>query len=197
MRLRQRLKLRRVLRATKTAKTVRGNAVAPFMVVYMIKRVCTSRLLLLFLFFFLHLVYAATPVDVYWEDLIPEESANTPVWTPPAVLDHNNKMQQLQPNAPVVKTFDGKRVRVPGFIVPLEGDAVRVTEFLLVPFFGACIHVPPPPSNQIVHVTFPEGVETASIYDAVWVTGIFSSEGWSGEIATVGYRLTGESITAF
>jgi hypothetical protein len=167
------------------------------MVVFMTKRVCIARLLLLALFFLVGMVHASTPVDVYWEDLIPEETTNSQVWAPPPVLDHTNKLQHLQPNAPVVKQFDGKRVRVPGFIVPLEGDAVRVTEFLLVPFFGACIHVPPPPSNQIVHVTFPQGVETASIYDAVWVTGIFSSEGWSGEIATVGYRLTGESITAF
>lgn len=61
--------------------------------------------------------------------------------------------KQDMPNAPVVKALDGQNIRLPGYIVPLEvSEEGRTTEFLLVPYFGACIHVPPPPSNQIVHV---------------------------------------------
>ena len=89
-----------------------------------------------------------TPIEVYWEDLVPEGFNEL---APPSV-QHNGEMSQLQPDAPVVDTFDGKRVKIPGFVVPLEGTAELTTEFLLVPYFGACIHVPPPPSNQIVYV---------------------------------------------
>ncbi len=133
------------------------------------------------------------PVEVYWEDLVPEGFNEL---APPSV-QHNGEMSQLQPDAPVVDTFDGKRVKIPGFVVPLEGTAELTTEFLLVPYFGACIHVPPPPSNQIVYVKFEEGVRIDNIYDAIWVTGKLSTDGWKGDIASVGYRLTGEAIEGF
>ncbi len=131
--------------------------------------------------------------EVYWEDLVPEGFNQL---SPPPV-SHDGEMTQLQPDAPVVEAFNGKRVKIPGFVVPLEGTAELTTEFLLVPFFGACIHVPPPPSNQIVYVKFAEGVPIDNLYDAIWVTGVLSTEGWSGDIATVGYRLTGESVAPF
>ena len=133
------------------------------------------------------------PIEVYWEDLVPEGFNEL---APPAV-QHNGAMSQLQPDAPVVERFDGKRVKIPGFVVPLEGTAERTTEFLLVPYFGACIHVPPPPSNQIVYVKFEEGIPIDNIYDAIWVTGELSTDGWKGDIASVGYRLIGESVSAF
>ena len=84
-----------------------------------------------------------------------------------------------------------------GFVVPLEGTETLTTEFLLVPYFGACIHVPPPPSNQIVYVKFEKGIPIDNIYDAIWVTGTLSTDGWQGDIASVGYRLSGESIEMF
>ena len=133
------------------------------------------------------------PIEVYWEDLVPEGFNEL---APPSV-QHNGEMSQLQPDAPVVDTFDGKRVKIPGFVVPLEGTAELTTEFLLVPYFGACIHVPPPPSNQIVYVKFDEGVRIDNIYDAIWVTGELSTDGWKGDIASVGYRLKGEAVEGF
>ncbi|MEW9797919.1 DUF3299 domain-containing protein [Alteromonas sp. CYL-A6] len=136
---------------------------------------------------------AQEPAEVYWEDLVPEGFNELA----PSDFDHNNKMTQLQPNAPVVEKYNGQRVKIPGFIVPLEGTADRTTEFLLVPYFGACIHVPPPPSNQIVYVKFEQGVSIANLSDAIWVTGVLSTEGWSGDIASVGYRLTGEAVAPF
>ena len=64
--------------------------------------------------------------------------------------------------------------RVPGYMVPLEDNLFAATEFLLVPYPGACIHVPPPPPNQLVHVTMDGGKTTKlkSLYDPVWVQGI-------------------------
>ncbi|WP_245953171.1 DUF3299 domain-containing protein [Alteromonas aestuariivivens] len=136
---------------------------------------------------------ASEPEEVYWEDLVPEGFNEL---TAPSV-SHDNQMTQLQPNAPVVENYDGKYVKIPGFVVPLEGTAELTTEFLLVPYFGACIHVPPPPSNQIVYVKFEQGVPIENLYDAIWVTGVLSTEGWSGDIASVGYRLSGESVAPF
>lgn len=63
-------------------------------------------------------------------------------------------------------------VKIPGYLLPLEFENQTVTEFLLVPYVGACIHTPPPPPNQIVHVTFPRGFEMpGDIYTPVWVEG--------------------------
>jgi hypothetical protein len=140
-----------------------------------------------------HSVVSAQEVkEVYWEDLVPKGFV-----VPPVPLDHNGNMTQAQPNAPLVEELNGSLVKVPGFVVPLEGDADQITEFLLVPYFGACVHVPPPPSNQIVYVIFSEGVPIDNLYDAIWVTGTLSTDGWQGDIASVGYRLSGISVEAF
>lgn len=74
----------------------------------------------------------------------------------------------------VVPALDGQQVRIPGYVVPLDFDGKKVTEFLLVPFVGACIHVPPPPPNQIVHVRFAPGYATAGMFSPVWVEGRMS-----------------------
>ncbi|MFM1817101.1 MAG: hypothetical protein RLZ98_3796 [Pseudomonadota bacterium] len=70
----------------------------------------------------------------------------------------------------------GETVRIPGFVVPLEFRGLKAVEFLLVPTAGACIHTPPPPANQIVHVRYPEGIEVKTLYDAVWVNGQIAAE---------------------
>ena len=68
----------------------------------------------------------------------------------------------------------GKSIKIPGFAVPLEGDDgfEYIDEFLLVPYFGACIHVPPPPPNQVIHVILNEPVHFEVISFAIWITGI-------------------------
>jgi hypothetical protein len=137
------------------------------------------------------LVLAETK-ELYWEDMMPPDYIQ-----PDIHISHDGSMMQLNLDAPVVTALNGQKVKIPGFVVPLEGDDKLTTEFLLVPFFGACIHVPPPPPNQIVYVKFSKGVPIDNLYDAVWVTGILSTEGWSGDIATVGYSLTGISVEPF
>lgn len=138
------------------------------------------------------LVNAEQTIEVYWEDLMPQDYV-----MPPVEMDHSGSMAQVAPNAPVVTKFNNKRVQVPGFVVPLEGEADNITEFLLVPYFGACIHVPPPPSNQIIYVKMVEGVPIDSLYDAVWVEGTLSTERWEGELASVGYSLQGLDVWGF
>jgi hypothetical protein len=71
----------------------------------------------------------------------------------------------------VVGSLDGQTVRMPGYVLPLEFSGKDVTEFLLVPYVGACIHTPPPPANQIVHVKADKPVANVTVFSAVWVTG--------------------------
>ncbi len=68
--------------------------------------------------------------------------------------------------------LDKREIKIPGYLLPLEFEGQTVTEFLLVPYVGACIHVPPPPPNQIVQVSYPNGFEMpGDIYTPVWVEG--------------------------
>ncbi len=89
-----------------------------------------------------------------WDVLIPEGEKLLP---PPQVSHDGNLASVPQPVGGVNQKLDNQEVRIPGFVVPLEGDAKKITAFLLVPYFGACIHVPPPPTNQVVYVSYPKG----------------------------------------
>tara|TARA_B100001094_G_scaffold327222_1_gene384902 strand:+ start:548 stop:1072 length:525 start_codon:yes stop_codon:yes gene_type:complete len=63
-------------------------------------------------------------------------------------------------------------VKIPGYVVPLEVSDRLVSEFLLVPTVGACVHVPPPPSNQMIFATVSgEGVPAQEKRAPVWLFG--------------------------
>ncbi|WP_271273614.1 DUF3299 domain-containing protein [Aliamphritea hakodatensis] len=100
-------------------------------------------------------------------------------------------------SAPVVPEMDGKMIRIPGFVVPLSEEGTRVTEFFLVPFFGACIHVPPPPSNQMIHVAFEPGTNVENLYDAVWVTGKLKIATVAHDLGTAGYVMDAFQIEPY
>jgi len=108
-----------------------------------------------------------------------------------------DKLQEALNSAPVVPEMDGKMVRLPGFVVPVEGEDQTIYRFFLVPYFGACIHVPPPPSNQIVYVHYEPGVKLDSLYDAVWITGKLHTETFSNEMASSGYSMEAYRIEAY
>lgn len=74
-------------------------------------------------------------------------------------------------NAELAHDLDGEMVRLPGYVLPLEFDGAAVEEFLLVPYVGACIHVPPPPINQTVVVRLNQSFHAKELYEPVWVTG--------------------------
>jgi hypothetical protein len=98
----------------------------------------------------------------------------------------------------VVSEMDGKAIRIPGFIVPLEfNDDKTVSQFFLVPFFGACIHVPPPPPNQVIHVTSSNGVKLENLYTPHWVSGIVNSVFIENEIATATYAMDAVDVEVY
>ncbi|CAH9054497.1 hypothetical protein PSECIP111951_02003 [Pseudoalteromonas holothuriae] len=142
-------------------------------------------------------VHSAPPKEIFWEDLIPK--GHVQIDTQDAASHDGADQNWVQPSldAPVVKSLDGKSVSLPGFVVPLEGDNQLIREFLLVPYFGACIHVPPPPPNQIVHVKIKGGVPIDSLYDAITVTGVIKVETWQGELAQTGYTMQAVGVAPF
>ncbi|MCE8556577.1 DUF3299 domain-containing protein [Ruegeria pomeroyi] len=86
-------------------------------------------------------------------------------------------MEQRRAAAIAVNTdLVGQEVRIPGYILPLEMRDRKAVEFLLVPTVGACIHTPPPPANQMIHVVHPDGFEVKGLYEPVWITGVMQSE---------------------
>ena len=86
------------------------------------------------------------------------------------------KYKEIQTS--VVEALNGQQVRIPGYFLPLELSETKVTEFLLVPYIGACIHVPPPPPNQIVHVRTlqKKGFSSKNLYEPVWVIGVITAK---------------------
>jgi hypothetical protein len=91
----------------------------------------------------------------------------------------------------VVEDLDGATVRIPGYVVPLDFNASsEYDEFLLVPYFGACLHTPPPPPNQIVFVKSAEATKIADIYEPVWVEGTMKTGKFGSDLGNSAYELT-------
>lgn len=136
--------------------------------------------------------------ETRWEALIPAD------WDPqamfkgvdidsfddndPRALDLMLKLRQAWDNAPVNMALNGKPVRIPGYVVPLDQQADGIREFLLVPYFGACVHVPPPPANQIIHVLASETIPLQTM-STVWVSGTLEVMRSETEMGKAGYRV--------
>ncbi|MFB2831121.1 DUF3299 domain-containing protein [Aeromonas jandaei] len=129
-----------------------------------------------------------------WDVLIPQGEKTQP---PPAINHDGNFASVPQPVGGVNKKLDQQNVRLPGFVVPLEGDAKKITAFLLVPYFGACIHVPPPPTNQVVYVSYPKGAPVDDLWDAIWVKGKMRTVSSSHEMATASYAMDAVEVSVY
>jgi hypothetical protein len=94
----------------------------------------------------------------------------------------------------VVQELDGERVRIPGYVLPFEySESGKITEFLLVPYFGACIHTPPPPPNQLVYVTAETPTALGNQWDAIWATGVLRTKSNMNDLGDAAYTLEIES----
>lgn len=106
-------------------------------------------------------------------------------------------MTQVLANAPVVDALAGAHIKLAGFVVPLEMDGDSVYSFLLVPYYGACIHTPPPPSNQIVFVQTQGGYEMGPMDEPVYVSGTLMIEAQQSELGSSGYTLYAGDIEPY
>ena len=107
------------------------------------------------------------------------------------------KLREAWDKAPINPTLVGQLVRLPGYLVPLEETKDGLKEFLLVPYFGACIHSPPPPANQIVHVLPKSPAKGLRSMDTVWVTGVLTGTRTDSYMGMSGYRIEATQVAPY
>ena len=146
--------------------------------------------------------------EMDWEKLIP------PNWEPlkdfkslnfsgmsdndPRAIAALRKLQKAWKNAPLNPAIQQEKITISGFIVPLDSsDSTTIEEFLLVPYFGACIHVPPPPSNQVIHVVPEKPLKGFQIMDPVTVQGVLAPSHIDTPLGSAGYQMSGKSVTLY
>ena len=137
-------------------------------------------------------------VDLDWDDLLPVGDTSIPPELL-ALTDHDKVAQSSEQtlSSGVRTDWNGQIVRLPGFIVPLDYSGSSVTAFILVPFVGACVHVPPPPANQLVFVTTEAPYESKSLYEPVNVIGMFGTSTLSTQLAEIAYALSADQIVPY
>jgi hypothetical protein len=145
--------------------------------------------------------------QIEWDDLMPAD------WDPmkgiqtlqlaalgdgdPRAMEALDKLRKAWNEAPVVPAMDKQHVVIAGFAVPLDAEGTSVHELLLVPYFGACIHTPPPPANQVIHVILPKPAKGMRMMDTVWVTGTLHVATADTRMGPSGYQLDGESVAPY
>jgi hypothetical protein len=152
---------------------------------------------------------AAHVQTIDWKDLVPpgydadslirqyQKEAAALADTDPRTRQLQEKYRKLWEEAPVVKALNDKTVKLSGFLVTLEANPGAVSEFLLVPYFGACIHVPPPPSNQIVLVRAgAKPFKVTQNFQTVSVTGRLKTESSKNDLASTSYVIEATQIDA-
>lgn len=145
--------------------------------------------------------------QIGWEELVPKD------WDPSSLMDGLNldelddsdpramemieKMRRAWDQAPVDPALNGARVRIPGYLVPLDAQRGQLKQFLLVPYFGACIHTPPPPANQIIHGVAVKPLGNVELMAAVWISGTLETVRSETEFGASGYRMKAEVLTPY
>ena len=137
--------------------------------------------------------------EVSWDDLTPKD------WDPlkqfremnfgalsdsdPKAIAMLQRMRETWDNAPTNIAMEGQNVRIAGYLVPLDETKDGLIQFLLVPYFGACIHTPPPPSNQIIEVRPKQPSKGYRPMDTVWVSGTLRTLRSETYMGTSSYRM--------
>ena len=151
---------------------------------------------------------AKTPLrDLNWDDLTPKD------WDPlkqfrdanfsalndadPKAIAMLRRMRETWDNAPTNNLLDGQLIRIAGYLVPLDETKAGLTNFLLVPYFGACIHTPPPPSNQIIDVTPKLPTKGWRPMDTVWVSGTLHTLRSETYMGVSSYRMDALSVEPY
>ena len=174
---------------------------------------------LLVLFSTLNPTQAANYEEIDWVALMPEDDLSALLNRPEFLNDiadgsaadsvddfaskqledeQAQRYQQALVSTRVIESFDGKAIRIPGFIVPLEqNDEQKATAFFVVPYFGACLHMPPPPPNQILYVEYKEGIAVENLYDPYWFEGTVKIDNHESALGTSAYSLVLDSFALY
>ena len=154
---------------------------------------------------------SSTPRHLMWSDLVPKG------WDPmaefrakftdpklammsdgdPKVLEMMRELREMWDKAPVNMEMDGVAGKLPGYVVPLDDTRKGMKQFLLVPYFGACIHSPPPPANQIVLVRSEKPVKGFQSMDTVWVHGTLQAFRADSDMGVSGWRIDAVKVERY
>lgn len=146
-----------------------------------------------------HVAFAKTHSVITWDDLIPPGVPYSEIIGEGAVDEVNDFWRPIfDDNATKLNpVLDGADIKMPGYIIPMDLTTDGVTSFILVPYVGACIHVPPPPPNQLVFVTTKTPWPSDDLFEAVWVSGQMRHETLSTDVAEIGYALIADDIEVY
>ncbi len=128
--------------------------------------------------------------ELEWVELMPEDELQA--WLDDSeTIDHSGfSVPEPFQSFRTMPELDGVEARIPGFVVPIETDGDgNLKEFFLVPYFGACIHVPPPPANQIIYGRLAEPIPMVNIWDAFWMEGTLNVEDVENDTAASAYTM--------
>jgi len=133
-----------------------------------------------------------------WLDLMPDaerKALEAGVW-PEIDIDHDTMDGTGQfGSSATVASMHGRKVRIPGYVVPIDlDDQQRMRSFFLVPYYGACIHVPPPPPNQLIYAELDAAIEVPSMWEAQWLTAELQISRVDADIASSSYRAVSAQI---
>jgi hypothetical protein len=137
---------------------------------------------------------AGDPSEIDWLELMPADDIKKLQELP--AVDHSGFVSAEQfMSFNTVKELDGRKGRIAGYIVPIEtNDKGELTSFFLVPYFGACIHVPPPPPNQIVYAKLPKAIPVPDMYAPQWVEGELVIERTDNDLGASAYTMKVDSV---
>ena len=154
---------------------------------------------------------AAEPIEIEWGDLIPRAAPNPieemqsrlglteedgSLSTPRGVIQHG-QLGTVAGGADVVTDYNGETVTLSGYVIPLDYTANGIESFMLVPFVGACIHVPPPPPNQLVFVITETPFMVRGLFEPFTVTGEFGTATTTTDLAQVGYFMKADEVAPY
>ena len=139
-------------------------------------------------------------ISLNWSDLVPDTSGvDMDRLRMMGVVQHGEMTTPFDQElgGKVTDEFNDQTVRMPGYLLPLDFKGMAMTTGLLVPYVGACIHVPPPPPNQLVFLTTDTPYELQGLFEPVWVTGTFGTASTETQLAEVGYALSADNIEPY
>lgn len=124
----------------------------------------------------------------------------------PRAMEALERVREAWKDSPIVFGLNDTRIEIPGFVVPLDVNYDSVKEFLLVPYFGACIHVPPPPGNQILHVLVPKTLTKKQqktlkramlIYGTISISGTLKTVSSNTSMGFASYQVKADLIEPY
>lgn len=147
--------------------------------------------------------------EIGWEELLPEGEEER------LAQLYQQQMAMLYSGGPIaegsaadqmvqigtfntVPELNETKVRIPGYTVPFEfGANAEIKEFLLVPYYGACLHAPPPPPNQTVFVIADEPIRLRDLAQAVWIEGTLYTQTQESELADAAYTIRVDRVETY